>query len=100
MEQPILNDSTISAIRNKIGKTTHYLGVFTDLTAEQLSHKELIHLAYHDSLTGLPNRLLCIDRLNQALAHAKRHRKMVAVLFLDLDRFKTHQRPIWSYSWR
>jgi diguanylate cyclase (GGDEF)-like protein len=46
------------------------------------------HLAYHDPLTGLPNRGLCLDRLEQALAQADRHRYKIAVLFIDLDRFK------------
>jgi diguanylate cyclase (GGDEF)-like protein len=50
------------------------------------SEKE--HLAYHDPLTGLPNRGLCLDRLQQALAQAERHRYKIAVLFIDLDRFK------------
>ncbi|MCK5640060.1 MAG: GGDEF domain-containing protein [Gammaproteobacteria bacterium] len=52
------------------------------------SDKRLRHLAHHDPLTGLPNRLLFFDRLNQAVATAKRQRRQVAVLFLDLDKFK------------
>jgi diguanylate cyclase (GGDEF)-like protein len=55
--------------------------------ARRLSDR-LAHQAYHDSLTGLPNRLLFSDRLQQALADAERHRQAAAVLFIDLDRFK------------
>lgn len=51
-------------------------------------NKHLIHIAHHDSLTGLPNRLLFLDRLDNAIKYAKRHNNNVAVLFLDLDRFK------------
>ena len=50
--------------------------------------KELHHIANHDSLTGLPNRLLFLDRLEQSIKHAKRNNKKISVLFLDLDRFK------------
>ena len=61
---------------------------------EQLEHevhkktKELHHLANHDTLTGLPNRLLFLDRLSQSIKHAKRNHSNISVLFLDLDRFK------------
>jgi predicted signal transduction protein with EAL and GGDEF domain len=50
------------------------------------------HLAYHDILTNLPNRILFLDRLKQAMAHAERDKRQLAVLFLDLDNFK-HARP-------
>ena len=57
---------------------------------KELKHQSetLDHLAHHDSLTGLPNRLLFLDRLKQAIKHAKRRNKNVTILFLDLDRFK------------
>ncbi|MBI5189146.1 MAG: diguanylate cyclase [Nitrospirae bacterium] len=60
------------------------------LAEERMKEHEarLDHLAHHDPLTGLPNRLLFADRLDVALAHAHRHRERVAVMFLDLDRFK------------
>ncbi len=51
-------------------------------------NKELEHRAFHDALTGLPNRLMLRDRLSQAIARAERHRSVLAVLFIDLDRFK------------
>ncbi|MHA7156349.1 putative bifunctional diguanylate cyclase/phosphodiesterase [Arthrobacter sp. TMN-50] len=59
-----------------------------DITARRLAEARVEHLAFHDSLTNLPNRLLLLDRLAQALLRAARHRSGVAVLFLDLDRFK------------
>jgi len=54
----------------------------------RLQTESLDHLAHHDALTGLPNRLLFLDRLEQVLKHAKREKTGVTLLFLDLDRFK------------
>ncbi|HEX2950885.1 MAG TPA: EAL domain-containing protein, partial [Armatimonadota bacterium] len=59
-----------------------------DISARKRSEQQLNYLAYHDALTGLPNRLLCMDRLSQALARAERFHEMVAVVLLDLDGFK------------
>jgi diguanylate cyclase (GGDEF)-like protein len=59
-----------------------------DLTAQKLREEQLIHLAYHDPLTALPNRLLFMDRLAQTIARAHRNSELAAVLFIDLDRFK------------
>lgn len=61
---------------------------FVDISDRKSSEERLTHQAFHDALTGLPNRLLFVDRLSRALAKSKRTQKMVAVLFLDLDRFK------------
>ncbi|HEY6262065.1 MAG TPA: EAL domain-containing protein [Nitrospiraceae bacterium] len=63
-------------------------GTAQDITDRKQSEQEIHRLAYFDSLTGLPNRVLFKDRLAQALAHAHRHRIILATLFLDLDRFK------------
>ncbi|HEY6838446.1 MAG TPA: EAL domain-containing protein, partial [Geobacteraceae bacterium] len=63
-------------------------GICRDVTERKLAQEQLYHLAHHDALTGLPNRTLLIDRLCQAKALANRLKHMVAVLFLDLDRFK------------
>jgi len=79
---------TISAVRNEGGQLTHYVSVFSDISGIVQSRTELAHLAHHDPLTDLPNRLLFLDRLNQALSHAKREQSQLALLFLDLDRFK------------
>ncbi len=62
--------------------------VVRDITERTYAEEQIKHLAYHDVLTGLPNRLLFKDRLTVALSHAQRDRSWLAVLFLDLDRFK------------
>ena len=62
--------------------------VVRDITERKYAEEQIKHLAYHDALTGLPNRLLFKDRLTVALSHAQRDRARLAVLFLDLDRFK------------
>ncbi|HKR98301.1 MAG TPA: EAL domain-containing protein, partial [Candidatus Dormibacteraeota bacterium] len=62
--------------------------VARDITERTYAEEQIKHLAYHDALTGLPNRLLFKDRLTVALSHAQRDRSRIAVLFLDLDRFK------------
>ena len=59
-----------------------------DITESKLAEEHLRHLAFHDALTGLPNRQLFRDRLDQALAQSRRHNQMVAVMYFDLDRFK------------
>lgn len=79
---------TITAIRDDSGRTTNYAAVFSDITARKQYEEAITHLAYHDALTGLPNRMLFEDRLARSLAQARRKRHLVAVLFLDLDRFK------------
>ncbi|MBS4097195.1 MAG: diguanylate cyclase [Sulfuricella sp.] len=79
---------TISAVRNDAGKITHYVSVLFDIT-ERKRHEELVrYQAYHDVLTGLPNRQLFHDRLTQGLLHARREGEMLGVMFLDLDHFK------------
>ena len=62
--------------------------VIRDITERTYAEEQIKHLAYHDALTGLPNRLLFKDRLTVAISHAQRERSKLAVLFLDLDRFK------------
>jgi diguanylate cyclase (GGDEF)-like protein/PAS domain S-box-containing protein len=79
----------ISVVRNSAGQPTHYVGVASDISQLKRSEEQLNHLAHHDPLTGLPNRLLIGSRLQHALEQARRHGTGVAVLFLDLDRFKT-----------
>jgi diguanylate cyclase (GGDEF)-like protein/PAS domain S-box-containing protein len=79
---------TISAVKNDRGETVNYVAVFSDITSRKLAEERLNYLANHDALTGLPNRILYLERLSLALAHAHRNRKLVAVMFFDLDRFK------------
>ncbi|BCR03724.1 GGDEF domain-containing protein [Desulfuromonas versatilis] len=70
------------------GDATVIWGICRDVTERKKAQEQLYHLAHHDMLTGLPNRLFFIDRLKHARAMARRGEKQVAVLFLDLDRFK------------
>ncbi len=79
---------TVSTVRNEQQTVTHYVGVFSDISAIKESQRKLDHLAHHDPLTGLPNRLLLLERVDHALTVARRHEHAVAVMFLDLDRFK------------
>ena len=78
----------ISVVRDPDGRRTHYVGVATDISQIKRSEERLLHLAHHDALTGLPNRLLLGLRLEHAIERARRHDSKLAVLFLDLDRFK------------
>lgn len=79
---------TISAVTDAAGATSHYVAVFSDITAIKQSQEKLDFLAHHDALTGLPNRLLLNDRLEHAVARARREAGSLALLFLDLDGFK------------
>ena len=79
---------TISAVRDNSGAITHYVGVFSDITKVKESQDKLDHMAHHDPLTALPNRLLFQDRLQHALQRAARNHEQLAILFIDLDRFK------------
>ncbi len=79
---------TISALKNNRGKITHYMGVFTDLTKKKRAEETIRTMANFDPLTGLPNRSLFRDRLQQSISQMKRQGKLLAVLFLDLDRVK------------
>lgn len=79
---------TVNAVKDENGDVSHYAGVLTHIGDIKSEQQRLSYLAYHDSLTGLPNRLLLADRLEMALARSRRERTYVAVLFLDLDGFK------------
>jgi len=79
---------TVSAVRDDHAAITHYVGVFSDITKVKESQEKLDHMAHHDPLTALPNRLLFHDRLHHALQRAGRDGEQLAVMFIDLDRFK------------
>lgn len=78
----------VGAVRDKAGAVTHYVVAFSDITAMRTAEQRLKHLAHHDGLTGLPNRLLFNDRLDHALERARREDGHCALLFIDLDGFK------------
>ncbi len=78
----------ISAVRDTQGNTRHYVALISDITLLKEHEQELEHSAHYDALTGLPNRVLVIDRLHQAIAQARRREQLMAVVFLDLDGFK------------
>ncbi|WP_306605564.1 EAL domain-containing protein [Azonexus sp.] len=80
--------AAISAIRNEQGGITHYIASFTDITDRKVAEERIEHLAHHDSLTGLFNRYNLEIRLSQSLLTAHREQSKLAVLFIDLDRFK------------
>ncbi len=79
---------TISTVHDDEGAPSNYVGVMTDISQLKDSEARFEHLAHYDSLTGLPNRLLLHSRLSHALETAERHQQMLAVLYIDLDRFK------------
>ena len=81
-------ERSTAPIRDSYGRVTGAVTVFRDVTSWRVMELELFRLAQHDPLTDLPNRVLLNDRLNQAISRAQRHGSLVAVLFLDLDRFK------------
>jgi diguanylate cyclase (GGDEF)-like protein/PAS domain S-box-containing protein len=84
----IFIEDSVAPIRDSGGQAAGSVLVFRDVTAARALTEQIAHLAEHDPLTGLPNRLLLNDRLSQAIAQASRSSKLMAILFLDLDNFK------------
>lgn len=79
---------SISAINDECGRLTHYCGIFHDISERKQLEDQLDRLAHYDSLTGIPNRTLLFDRLELSTSQALRSGGEVALLFVDLDRFK------------
>lgn len=86
--EPYVEWLTLSAVRNEQGNLVNYVAVFSNVGQLLLRTQNMEHMANHDALTGLPNRLLLLDRLELALANAERLGESLAVCFLDLDGFK------------
>ena len=83
-----VEETTVTPVRDDSGQIGHFVAIKRNITDKKAYEEELDHLAHHDPLTGLPNRLLFSDRLNRSIAQARRNDDLVAVLFLDLDGFK------------
>ena len=81
-------EKTITPLRSAQGEITHFVSTGKDITERMQTEERLHYLAYHDVLTGLPNRALFIDRLKHTMAQRDSVEQRIAVLFLDLDRFK------------
>jgi diguanylate cyclase (GGDEF)-like protein/PAS domain S-box-containing protein len=79
---------TVTCKRDEKGKITQYQGIVRDITERKRTEEAIRHMAFHDALTGLPNRSLFNDRLVMAMVHAERFNEKVAVMMLDLDKFK------------
>jgi diguanylate cyclase (GGDEF)-like protein/PAS domain S-box-containing protein len=81
-------EKTITPLKSESGEITHFVSSAKDITERMQVQERLQYLAHHDDLTRLPNRVLFLDRLSQALIRAHFHHRILAVLFLDLDHFK------------
>ena len=80
---------TITAVKGEDQEVTHYVSTLTDITQRKEAENEIRHLAFFDPLTSLPNRRLLLDRLRHALVTSARHQREGALIFIDLDNFKT-----------
>lgn len=82
-------DVQIAPVKNDEGVITHYVAVKTDITERKQLEEQIRQLAFHDTLTNLPNRRLLMDRLTQAMTASKRNDSFGALMFMDLDNFKS-----------
>ncbi|HNA80252.1 MAG TPA: diguanylate cyclase, partial [Turneriella sp.] len=78
----------IASVRDREGQIKNYIALFSDISVLKKHQQQLEHIAHFDALTGLPNRVLLVDRLNQAMSQAERRNQSLAVVYLDLDGFK------------
>ena len=79
---------SITAVKGDDNIVTHYVGTMIDITARKAIEEQIRHIAHHDVLTDLPNRILLADRLQQAMAQARRDNSKLALMYIDLDKFK------------
>ncbi|TCS72680.1 PAS domain S-box-containing protein/diguanylate cyclase (GGDEF)-like protein [Sulfuritortus calidifontis] len=78
----------ITSVRDAAGRISNYIGIFTDISERKTTEERILHLAKHDVLTDLPNRVFFLEEVEQAIAQAQAGNRKAAVLFVDLDRFK------------
>ncbi len=78
----------LTAVLDANGKISHYIGISIDITDRKQSEERIQYLAHHDTLTDLPNRALCLERMRMSIQQAERTSEKIAVVFIDLDRFK------------
>lgn len=81
-------EMSVAPVSDSFGKVRHYVTILNDVTQRREMESQLLQQATHDALTELPNRVLLMDRVEQAILHAKKKKSMFAFLFLDVDRFK------------
>ncbi|MGA3282134.1 MAG: PAS domain S-box protein [Smithella sp.] len=81
-------ETSVSPKKDSSGKLTGFRGIIRDITERKQAEERIQYQATHDALTGLPNRLMFIEQLNQAIRSAQRNKRQLAVFFIDLDRFK------------
>jgi diguanylate cyclase (GGDEF)-like protein/PAS domain S-box-containing protein len=86
--ETLVLEQVVTPLVNEQGQLTHFVAILHDVTARKTQELLMRHQAYHDPLTDLPNRIMFEDRLEQALAYARRNGTLLAVFFLDLDNFK------------
>ncbi len=79
---------SINTVRGTSGKVSHYVAIFSDISERKEAEEKIYHLAHHDSLTGLSNRMSLSLELNAAVRQAAQSRQRLALMFIDLDRFK------------
>ena len=86
--QPLIAELSVTELRNEHGQLTGYLAMAQDVTSRREAEQQVQHMARHDALTGLPNRNMLQEQLKHSLAHAERDGTAMAMMFIDLDRFK------------
>ncbi len=81
-------EAHVAPVKDDAGSIIHFVAVKLDVTERKQAHERLAYMAHHDALTGLPNRILFFEHVMQSLAMAKRNANILALMFVDLDRFK------------
>jgi diguanylate cyclase (GGDEF)-like protein/PAS domain S-box-containing protein len=81
--------AVLNAVRETSGTVSHYVATILDISERKENERRISHLAHHDTLTDLPNRALCLDRLTMAIQQSERTQRRVGLLFLDVDHFKS-----------